>query len=152
ILVGSGVYTLSHSNRLASMGDLAVAVPFTGVAHVEKENDARVVLDQRFPDRGRAGGLTLDRYALRDINQDLMKNYAKITNPGVGTEFEEGQVVSKEEFEKAVSAQRQQMDNLLAEAKELEASGQPLQARSRRDEAENLRRRLPEAEEPTPAT
>ncbi|HXG10651.1 MAG TPA: preprotein translocase subunit SecE [Gemmataceae bacterium] len=150
ILTGAGIFTLTQGNRLAGVGDWAINIPFTGRAVIESANDARVVLDQRFPDGWET--VTFDRYTLRDINDDLLRNYVKVTVPGIRGELEAGQVVSREAFDKVVAAQQQEIDRLLQQAKEAEDAGRPLEARTRREEAESLRKGMPQAGEPTPAT
>lgn len=148
ILAGAGIFTLLHGKRLeAGPSDWSINLPFTGKVHVENENDARVVLK----DRGLTGDpMTLDRYAFRDINEELLANYRRVVDPGA-SEFEEGQIVNRTKFNEVVASQDERINSLLAEAKELDAQGQQLNARNKRQEAERIRRQQPTAEEPVPA-
>ena len=147
ILIGAGIYTMIHRGTLAGVADWRMNLPFTASVTVEHPNDA-AKLPQHV---GSTAGAVVDRYALRDANDDLLHNWVKVSDEGVGLGLEKGQLIRKEEFDKIVVKQQQEIDELEAKAKKEEETGNALQAQILRSEARRLRSGLPTAEEPAPA-
>lgn len=151
ILVAAGLFTLLTSRRLDTMPtDLTVQVPFTGNVTIEHLGNAEVV----FKDHGLDPqiGTVMDRYTFRQLNQELAEKYVKISDPGIGNEFEQDQVVPKEKFEKIVETQEQKIAKLQAEAKQMkEAVPVDLRYLTKEREASDLRTGMPKKVDPEPA-
>jgi preprotein translocase SecE subunit len=148
VLAGAGIFTLVNSKRLdAGPGAWTVNIPFTGRVTLEAINDAGPVLEARnLPGEP---GQAVDRYALRDANDALVADYVRITEPGL--KFEQGQLVSKKDYDEAIRPQQERIDELENRIRKLKAEGQTFAARDLESEAEQIRLSLPATEPPTPA-
>jgi preprotein translocase SecE subunit len=124
LIVGSGIWTLVSNHTLErGPADYQIDIPFTAQLLVTNDTrgDVGAMLDagllpadlvQRIPPltaqwdpqaKQLKQPVWLDRYALRDVNDDL-RNYVRIVERGIPTKegFVEGAIVSKADFDKEV--------------------------------------------------
>jgi len=93
----------------------------------------------------------LDRYYVRQKNEELAHDYLRITKASERDEqFKKGDVVSKGMFDEAIAKRQSEIDKLEQEAEDLKNKGDTLEARRRTERANTLQQQKPEATAPTP--
>lgn len=131
ILFGSGVFTLvSHKTLERGPANWDVNIPFTGKVTITPETvgDAGPLLAAKYPGWAAAGEkkpLTIDRFALRDINSQLdPKEYVKIDNvANLPFPYKDGEIVRKSDYEAAKKKQEAEGESVPGTVAPTPASG-----------------------------
>src|SRR5262249_15765709 len=92
----------------------------------------------------------LDRHYARQKDEDLKRDYIKITNDSELEKFKVGDVVQTRTFNEVVENEQSEISRLQDEAQQLKEKNDALGARRREEEATRLKQLLPEKTEPTP--
>lgn len=150
ILAGSGIWAYERSLRTGAES-WTVNIPFTGKVALAEQGDLYRASGVEAPVPTQSGDEQIvDRYALRDANEQLKLKYRVVTAAKETDPFKPGDLVPRAEFDAIRQERADKVERLEAEAKELEEQGNVLEARRREDEAQTLKP-LPEASPPAPA-
>jgi len=103
VLAGCGVYTLlAHRTLETGPRDWTAPIPFTGTVTITDPGDAAVLGDAQL-----APGATVDPFVLRDLNDRLVAEHVRITDPG-DSDLQKLQVVRRDTYEKAVEQYKEE--------------------------------------------
>jgi preprotein translocase SecE subunit len=90
----------------------------------------------------------MERYAFRDKNDEMERDYVKVTKASETAPFKVGEVVKQGDFTSYIDERLKQIDSLEEERQKAQADGNTLEARRKEEEATKLRQLMPEKTQP----